>query len=55
MEYAILTSTNSPGLESQVRTFIKDGWEPLGGISLAICPDLALSPYVYSQAVIKKP
>ena len=34
MEYAIIESDSTAGLEEKVRALIEEGWRPQGGISI---------------------
>jgi hypothetical protein len=36
MEYMILPSTTTSDLEHDVRTFIAEGWVPLGGVAVSV-------------------
>ena len=35
MEYKIIFETSVENLENQVRGFLENGWEPLGGVSVS--------------------
>ena len=40
-------------LEDQVSQLIKDGWKPLGGVSLSVTP-VAYAIHNFAQAMIKE-
>ena len=60
MKYRILTSTNfyetdaQEDLEKTVNMFIRSGWKPLGGVSIARRDDKAGQLIVMTQAMIKE-
>ena len=57
MEYKILTDNTGGGrLEDAVTEHISDGWEPLGGISIAQTYSATTNhtSTTYTQAVIRK-
>ena len=49
--YGVLSDTTLDKLRLQVNAAIKDGWEPLGGISTAI--QAYGSPMTFLQAIVK--
>lgn len=48
MEYKIIESAHKSIVEEKVNEHIQNGWEPLGGISVAT------NSHWYAQAIIKK-
>ena len=50
MDYLVIKASSDGELEVQVRTKIKDGWEPVGGASVACCPGASA---VLIQAMIR--
>ena len=38
MKYEILSATKLPRLEDKVNSYIRDGWKPLGGVSVVAVP-----------------
>ena len=52
MEYLIIKADCAGELESRVRTKIKEGFEPIGGASVACYPG---SVVILIQAIVRKP
>jgi len=49
-DYIIISLMNYVKVMHSVRSYIKDGWEPLGGISVSY---INSGEYMYAQAMIK--
>ena len=49
-EYRIETSDKSEKLSDLVRNYIQNGWQPFGGVSIAIYEN---RDKVYTQAMVK--
>jgi hypothetical protein len=52
MDYLVVKASSDGELEVRVRAKIRDGWEPVGGASVACCPGAIA---VLIQAMIRKP
>jgi hypothetical protein len=53
MEYTVVQEHDREELISKVSELIKQGWKPLGGISVStVAPMLRI--YIYCQAMIKE-
>jgi hypothetical protein len=56
LEYRILTNNHTDILEREVNDLIKEGWRPLGGVSVAYKHEHAhnlVSHLVYLQSMVK--
>lgn len=54
MEYTIIKNTDLQYLIKSVNAYIKDGWQPQGGICCNICSGLSIGPsFIYFQALIR--
>lgn len=51
MKYAIVEESTSARLADLVNIYIRDGWEPLGGVTVMFGSGWKL----YTQALIKRP
>lgn len=53
MEYDIVLNHESAyALQRDVNTYIKTGWEPIGGVS--VIHDYINGAYIYHQAIVRK-
>ena len=55
-DYFVVTDFEKSSLERVVKEMIKEGYSPLGGVSIAYSPNYFNSPMgviVYSQSMIK--
>ena len=53
--YKILKRDKKFDLESRVLSYMKEGWQPLGGVSICVYPKLSrfISTTEYQQAIVK--
>lgn len=52
--YKVLKSHNADELTVDVNKAIQDGWQPIGGVSLALTTGMLTSAaYTYTQAMVK--
>jgi hypothetical protein len=49
MEYRIVRDDDADNLEIKVLSYIREGWKPLGGVSVA----LGIGYLWYAQAMVK--
>jgi len=57
MKYKVIVENIKSDLEKEVQQKIDEGWEPIGGISVATVPSTIMPGSVtkeFAQAVIKK-
>lgn len=55
MMYAIVDAKSASVLVELINQHIKEGWKPLGGVSVSISHDAhGMSYQVYAQALIKE-
>lgn len=55
MNYRIVENRFAYDLAQSVERYIKQGWEPLGGVAVAVVPEGIMGPIVmYYQAVVRK-
>ena len=52
-EYVVVTADTPPALESIVRERMSQGWQPMGGVSVALSESDDFRYVVYAQAMIK--
>ena len=51
-EYRVIKDDRESGLEKDVNTAIKNGWEPIGGASVAV--DSNFGRAIFCQAMVKR-
>ncbi len=49
-EYAVLCEPSSPALQAAVERHIAKGWQPLGGVSMAV---ISADRLAFSQAIVR--
>ena len=49
MQYLVVEAGSAADLQAQVQNYIEQGWEPLGGLSVATC---GVGLWWYYQAMI---
>jgi uncharacterized protein DUF1737 len=53
MTYRIVTAERPTDLQNQVQTMIDDGFQPIGGVSVAIGVSAGIVGFAYAQAMLK--
>jgi hypothetical protein len=55
MEYKLVTGDDRQIFENVINEYIQEGWEPIGGASLALSKvGMGAQVFVFSQALIRK-
>ena len=52
VKYETLGADNLNNLDREVNVAIKDGWQPLGGVAVAVVDDAIETRYTYLQAMV---
>jgi len=53
MEYKIVSSASLSDLENQVNALMRDGWVPLGGLSISVSESIDYCYETFAQAMTK--
>ncbi len=53
MQYDIVTAGTAAGLTAKVNMYINEGWQPLGGVSVALDGSPVHGWLVFAQAMVK--
>lgn len=52
IQYEILRENNESDLEDEVNSYIKKGWQPIGGINASYYGDVLGNGYDFQQAMV---